>query len=110
MHLLKKPILDQGGCEMRKSLMLLTAAAIVVTIPVAANAGDKGGGSNSATQVTHQAFTFTKQQDTAAPNLYAGLHKGTHFPKMTIRVAGHEVTCRGREWRGVGYAGCAQDG
>jgi hypothetical protein len=84
MHLPKKPILDQGGCEMRKSLMLLAAAAIVVTTPVAANAGDKGGGSNSATQVTHQV--------------------------LTIRVAGHEVTCRGREWRGVGYAGCAQDG
>jgi hypothetical protein len=60
---------------MRKSLMLLTAATIVVTAPVAANAGS-GDRSNSASQVT-------------------------------IRVAGQGVTCRGREWRAVGYAGCA---
>jgi hypothetical protein len=63
---------------MRESLMLLTAAAIVVTAPVAANAGS-GDRNNSATQVT-------------------------------IRVAGNGVTCRGTEWRAVGYAGCSQDG
>jgi hypothetical protein len=64
---------------MRESLMLLTAAVIVVTAPVATNAGGRVDRSNSATQVT-------------------------------IRVAAHEVTCRGREWRAVGYAGCTQDG
>jgi hypothetical protein len=37
---------------MRESLMLLTAAAILVVAPVAANAGANGGGSNSATHVT----------------------------------------------------------
>jgi hypothetical protein len=51
---------------MRKSLMLLTAAAIVVIAPIAANAGANDG--NSA----------------------------------------KDVTCRGTEWHGVGYAGCTQ--
>jgi hypothetical protein len=53
---------------MRRSLMLLIAAAIVVTAPVANNARGTDLGSNSATH----------------------------------------VTCRGTEWRGVGYAGCTQ--
>ena len=30
--------------------------------------------------------------------------------QVAIRVAEHGVTCRGREWRAVGYAGCTQDG
>jgi type VI protein secretion system component Hcp len=71
---------------MRKYLMLLTAAAIVVTGPVAANAGGKGGGSISATAhptTTHQDFTFTKYQDAASPKLY-NFHNGTHIPKTTV--------------------------
>jgi hypothetical protein len=63
---------------MSQPLMLLTAAAIVVTAPIAANAG------------------VTDRSDSAT--------------QVTIRVAGHGVTCRGKEWRAVGYAGCTQDG
>jgi hypothetical protein len=49
-RIIKKANLSQGEDAMRKSLMLLTAAAIVVIAPVAANAGANGG--NSATHVT----------------------------------------------------------